>query len=92
MINILKLHEGLINVESSLAIQLRMNINSLDTVLFQVRVTSVSLTLYCYGRGLQMVTQVINLCPQYSRAQHKLRDELGQLPDFSRLLGNADRL
>ncbi len=37
--NVLKLHEGLVKAESSLAIQLRTGTNGLDAFLFKVRVT-----------------------------------------------------
>jgi hypothetical protein len=88
----LKLHEGLRKAESSLAIQLRTGINGLDAFLFQARVPSVSSSLCSCGKGRQTAKHVLIFCPHHSRARHELRDELGHLPDFSRLLGTADGL
>ncbi len=90
--DVLKLHEGLRKAESLLAIQLRSGINGLDAFLFQARVPSVSSPLCSCGRGRQTAKHVLIFCPQHSGARHELRDELGHLPDFSRLLGTADGL
>jgi hypothetical protein len=91
--DVLKLHEGLRKAESLLAIQLRTEINGLDAYLFHTRVPSMSSSIYSCSRGQQTGEKHVRiLCPQYSGAQHKLRDDLGQLPDFSRLLGTADGL
>jgi hypothetical protein len=90
--DVLKLHEGLRKAESSLAIQLRTGINGLGAFLFQARVPSVSSPLCSCSRGRQTAKYVLIFCPHHSGARHELRDELGHLPDFSRLLGTADGL
>ncbi len=90
--NVLKLHEGLRNAKSSLAIQLRTEINGLDAFLFQARVPSVPSPLCSCSKGQQPAKQVLIFCPQHSGARHKLRDELGHLPESSRLLGTAGGL
>jgi hypothetical protein len=90
--DVLKLHEELRKAESSLAIQLRTGINGLDAFFFQARVSSVSSPLCSCGQGRQTAKHVLIFCPQYSGVRHELRDELGHLSDFSRLLGTADGL
>jgi hypothetical protein len=79
--DVLKLHKGLRKAESSLAIQLRRGINGLDAFLFQARVPSVFSPPCSCGRGRQTAKHVFIFSPQYSRAQHEFRDELGHLPD-----------
>jgi hypothetical protein len=39
-----------------------------------------------------MARHVLIFCPQFSGAQHELRDKQGHLPNFSRLLGTDDGL
>ncbi len=90
--DVLKFYEGLRKVESSLAIQLRTRIYGLDAFHFLVRVPSVPSPLYSCCRGQQTVKHVLIFCPQIFGARHKLRDDLGHLPDISRLLGTADGL
>jgi hypothetical protein len=90
--NVLKLHEGLRKAESLLAIQLRMGVNGLDAFLLQARVPSVPSPLCSCSGGRQTVKHILIFCPRHSGARHKLRDEQGHLPDFSKLLGTAKGL
>jgi hypothetical protein len=39
-----------------------------------------------------MAKHVLIFCPRYAGARHELRDEQGHLPDFTKLLGTAERL
>jgi hypothetical protein len=39
-----------------------------------------------------MAKQVLIFCPRHKGARHKLRDEQGHLPDFSKLLGTTEGL
>ncbi len=91
-INVMKLHEGLRKAESSLAIQLRTGVNGLDAFLFQARVPSVPSPLCSCGGGRQTAKHVLIFCPRHAGARHELRDEQGHLPNFSNLLGTAERL
>jgi hypothetical protein len=88
----MKLHEGLWKVDSSLAIQLRTGTNSLDAFLFQARVPSVTPSLCSCGRGQQMAKHILIFCSRHAGVQHKLRDEQGHRPDFSKSLGTAKGL
>jgi hypothetical protein len=87
-----QLHEGLRKAESLLAIQLRTGTNGLDAFLFQARVPSVSSPLCGCGRGRQTAKHVLIFCPWHAEARHKLSDEQGHLPNFSKLLGTAEGL
>jgi hypothetical protein len=90
--DVLKLHGGLRKAESLLAIQLRIGTNCLDAYLYQARVPSVSSPLCSCGRGRQTARHILTFCPKHAGARHELRDELGQLLDFSKLLGTAEGL
>jgi hypothetical protein len=90
--DILKLHEGLPKAESSLAIQLRMETNGLDTFLFQAQVPSVPSPICSCGRGRQTAKHILIFCPRHAGAWYELRNEQGHLPDFSKLLGTAEGL
>jgi hypothetical protein len=39
-----------------------------------------------------MAKHVLIFCPRYASARYELRDEHGDLPDFSKLLETADGL
>jgi hypothetical protein len=39
-----------------------------------------------------MAKHVLIFCPRHAEAWHELRDQMGHLPDFSKLLGTAERL
>jgi hypothetical protein len=90
--DVLKLHEGLRKAESSLAIQLRMGTNGLDAFLFQARLSSVLSHLCSYGKRRQTARHILIFCARYAWARHELKEEHRHLPDFSKLLGTADRL
>jgi hypothetical protein len=75
-----------------LAIELRAGINGLNVFLFQARVPSVLSPLCSSGPEQQTAKHVLIFWLQYSGVRQELKDELGHLPDFSRLLGTADGL
>jgi hypothetical protein len=78
--------------ESSLAIQLRMGTNGLDAIFYQARVPSVSSPLCSCGRGRQTAKQVLIFCFKHAGARREPKDELGHLPDVSKLLVTAEGL
>jgi hypothetical protein len=88
--NVLKLHEGLMKVKSSLTIWLRTGVNNLNAFIFQTKATSVSSPLCSCDRRWQTAKYSLIFCPRLASEQHELRDKQEHLHHFPKLLGTAE--